>query len=62
MVRLLNILVLVKELDSDYLILPIILTGSTASMYSKATVYSYTLINSGGFVISFIDINFIILY
>ena len=62
MVRLLSTLVLKEELDSNYLILSIILTRPAASMYSKAIIYLYALINNRGSVISFMDINFAILY
>ena len=40
------------KLGNNYLILSIILSGP------NALVHSYTLINSGGSAISFIDINF----
>ena len=45
-----------EELGSDHLILPIILTGPAAS------IYSYALVNSGGSVISFIDADFAALH
>ena len=49
-------LVLIKELESNYLIFSIILNKFTIS------VYSYTLINNGGFTISFIDTDFAMLH
>ena len=45
-----------KELGSDHLVLPIVLTGPTASMYS------YALVDNEGSAISFIDTGFAALY
>ena len=45
-----------KELERNYLVFSIILNKST--MF----VHFYALINSGDFIISFIDANFAILY
>ena len=45
-----------EELDSDHLMLPIILTGLIAS------VHLYALVNSGGSAIRFIDTDFAALH
>ena len=52
MIRLLSTLVSIEDLGSNYLILPIILTGPNAS------VHTFALTNSGGSVIGFIDARF----
>ena len=45
-----------EELGSNHLVLPIVLTGPTAS------VHSYTLVDSGGSTIGFIDTGFATLH
>ena len=62
MVKLLSTLILMEELNNNYFILFIILTGPTAFIHSKAIIHSYALIDNRGSVISFMDINFAILY
>ena len=52
MIRLLSTSVLIKDLGSDHLILPIILTGPNTS------VHIYALTDSGRSAIGFIDAGF----
>ena len=51
-IKLLNILLLMDKLGNNYLMFFIILSGP------NALIYFYTLINSGGYTINFVDINF----
>ena len=56
MIRLLSILILIKELESNYSTRPIILNKFTIF------IYFYTFINSDNSIISFINLDFTTLY